>query len=161
MALPNKQSYANLGGELRDYSPVTDPSTDLSAEASNELRADNAAMTRTAVKAIVKFTTDGTTVTVDNLDHDAVYGNASLYKPTGVRNSAGDFTITFPSSVSDARSKTQTINFFAAWANCESLSDAVVAKAKLVGANSVRITVLDSSGPVDPSSTDKIIVFVI
>lgn len=47
MSLPNKQSYDNLGGELSDYSPVTDPTTDLSAEASNETRVDVAAMTRT------------------------------------------------------------------------------------------------------------------
>ena len=102
MSLPNANSFNNLGGELVDYSPVTNPTTDLSAEASNEMRSDVAAMTRTVTKAWVAFTVSGSSVIgVANSDFDAVYGNAQIYKPTGVYNSVGAYTITFPASIID------------------------------------------------------------
>lgn len=123
MSLPNKQSYNSLGGELADYSPVTDPTTDLSAEASNEMRSDVSAMTRTAVRAWVSFEIAGSSCVVSNGDFDAVYGNAQIYKPTVAYDAVGSFTVTFPSSVVDARGNTQAINLAVGWANVDCNND--------------------------------------
>jgi len=117
--LPNKNSYSELGGELTDYSPVTDPETDLSADASNEARADTAAMTRTAIRAWVTLTCATDAITVSNTDYDAVYGIALIYKPTITYIDVGIYEVTFPETVLDARNITQTINFSYGWANVD------------------------------------------
>lgn len=165
MSLPNSNSYNNLGGELSDYSPVTDPTTDLSAEASNEMRSDVAAMTRTATRAWVSFQVSGTSIVVDSSDYDAVYGNANLYKPTGSYDAPGDYTITFPASIVDARSNTISVNIQAAWVNMQSSSpDMYFAKATVLSSNTVKVYLFDlNSGLTDPGNpaTDKISLFVL
>lgn len=166
MSLPNIQSYDNLGGELADYNPVTDPTTDLSAEASNEMRSDVSAMTRTATRAWVAFRVDGTSaIVVDNDDHDSVYGNAEIYKPVGVYNSTGNYTITFPASIVDARGVTQSLNLRQAWTCFDSISNHfLLSSARVTSANTVDVFLYDFTGPniTDPPdpATDKIVLFV-
>lgn len=116
MSLPNKTTFNSLGGELNDYSPVTDPTTDLSAESSNETRSDVAAMTRTAIRAWVSFTYDGT---VGNSDFDAVYGNAQIYKPSVSPLNHGIYRVTFPETVVDARGNSHAINLSVGWVNVD------------------------------------------
>ena len=119
MSLPNKQSYDNLGGELSDYSPVTDPTTDLSAEASNETRVDVAAMTRTIPRVYCSITCGGTSVTISNTDYDAVFGVDISYKPSITRVSTGIYELTWPEEIVDARGITQILNLRAAWTNLD------------------------------------------
>src|SRR6187431_2696501 len=100
MALPDSTTYASIGGELIDYSPVEDPETDLAAEFDNEARADTAAMTRMISRAMVSFTTDGVDCTV--VDHDAVWGSDLAVKPT-VTVAGTTITVPWPTTVTDAR----------------------------------------------------------
>jgi len=103
--LPQSQSYDGLGGDISDYAPVVDPTTDLPAEASNETRADVAQMTRMIGRAFVQFDNGG-----EVNQHDAVWGNADGVKPVVDYVSAGRYQVTWPSSVVDARGVTRTIN---------------------------------------------------
>lgn len=153
MALPNIQSYENLGGELADYKPVEDPTTDLSAEASNELRADFAASTRTCDKAWFCFTVNSGDLEIAPGDFDAVYGNADIYKPTGSYNSTGNYTFTLPASVIDARGNTQYLNLKTAIANIGETGFG--AQAKVTSANTVDVYISDVVGASigDPSTS--------
>lgn len=160
MSLPNKQSYDNLGGELKDYSVATDPTTDLSAESSNESRSDTAAMTRTCDKVIFTFTTDGADIFIDSADHDAVYGNAEIYKPVGLYNSAGDYDFTLPASIIDARGNPQSLNIKFGHGNTDYLYGLV--SVKITSANTVKVILADSSGPSQsdpPNQTDRVTIF--
>ena len=160
MSLPNIQSFDNLGGELADYSPVTDPTTDLSAESSNEMRSDVAAMTRTCDKAWFTFTTDGADIFIASGDYDAVYGNAEIYKPVGLYNSFGDYEFTLPASVVDARGNTQYLNLKCGHGSTDYLYGVV--SIKILTANTIRVLLVDSSGPSQsdpPNPTDKITIF--
>lgn len=160
MSLPDSNSFNSLGGELQDYAPVTDPTTDLSAEASNEMRCDVAAMTRTATRAIVKFTVSGGAVTIANTDFEAVYGNSLTYKPSGVVNGNGDYTITFPATVNDARGIEHDVNFKYCWANYDGpITDFYVARAKILSPNTVQVFLQDMVAPAatPPSSTSAYI----
>ncbi|KYF87779.1 hypothetical protein BE20_24860 [Sorangium cellulosum] len=149
MALPDKNDFAALGGELVDYSPPEDPTTDLSAEASNEARADTAAMTRMIERAFVSFTTNGSTATVT--DHDAVWGNALAYKPTISRTGAGNYLVTWPTTVTDARGVTRSLNLRFGVGNVgESLFSASVIR---VSANSMRIRITRNNAATDPDAS--------
>lgn len=159
MSLPNKNDYDTLGGEKDNYEEVTDPSTDLSAEASNETRADVAAMTRTAIRAWVGFTVNGTDVEVSNTDFDAVYGNAIAYKPTGVRNGVGDYTFTFPEEIEDARGNTISLNLQCGFGNCEE-PGFVVNIVKLT-ANTFRVYNYSISDGAPADSSNKTFLFVL
>lgn len=167
--LPNKNSFNNLGGELSDYSPLTDPTTDLSAFASNEARADTAAMTRTIIRAWVSFVSDGYLgstpdgyADVSNTDFDAVYGNAIAFKPEIVKNSAGSYTTTFPTSIVDARGITQLINFQVGWCNVQD-AGGFFANTKKISANIFDIYIFSAITQVlaDPPAGTKTTLFVL
>lgn len=162
--LPNKSSYSELGGELTDYSPVTDPETDLSADASNEARADTAAMTRTAIRAWVTLSCLSDVITIANTDYDAVYGIALIYKPTITYIDVGVYEITFPETVLDARNVTQTVNFNGGWANFASTQGANIlgASVEKMSANVIRVYLYNiSSGTLANVSSGRINVFVL
>lgn len=103
--LPEKQSYDGLGGDITDYAPVVDPTTDLPAVCSNETRVDVAAMTRMIGRAFATFDNGG-----EVSEHDAVWGNADSVKPVVVPLSTGRYQVTWPSSVVDARGVTRALN---------------------------------------------------
>lgn len=117
--LPNKLSFNTIGGELSDYSPPTDPTTDLSATEDDIARADLAAMTRTITRAWVSFTVSGGAITIASNDYDAVYGNANAYKPIATYNGPGDYYFLFPTSIVDARGITQLVNLQVGWCNMD------------------------------------------
>lgn len=162
--LPNKNSYSELGGELIDYSPVTDPQTDLSAEASNESRVDTAAMTRTAIRAWVTLTCAISDISVANIDYDAVYGIALIYKPTVAYIDVGIYEVTFPETILDARSITQTINFSLGWANVdiEQGANPLVSTVQKMSANVFRVYLINTNGGTLANTTSgRINVFVL
>ena len=161
MSLPDKNDYSVLGGELADYSAVADPTTDLPAEASNEMRADVAAMTRTAIRAWCGFTIDGYAApSISNTDYDAVYGNAMDYKPVVTRNSTGNYTIDFPTTVTDARGITHDLNLQCGFINSE--SSGLVGNAIKTDANTFNVLIYDLSGAASDPGTDKrILLFVL
>lgn len=151
MSLPNKQSYDNLGGELSDYSPVTDPTTDLSAEASNETRVDVAAMTRTIPRVYCSITCASSAVSISNTDYDAVFGTDIAYKPSIAYISTGIYELTWPEEIVDARGNTQTLNLRAAWVNADMdmSSFFFVIYAQVTAANKVKVYVRTASVLVD------------
>jgi len=120
MALPDKATFATLGGEIDDYSAVEDPTTDLAGAFSSETRADVAAMTRMIPRAVVSFTTDGATCTV--VDHDSVWGADLAVKPTVVLDLGygGKSVITWPTTVTDARGVVRSLNLRRGLVNVES-----------------------------------------
>ena len=110
MALPTATSYDILGGEIVDLYPVENPTTDLSAEASNELRADVAMMSRMIPRARVKFTgVNGAAPTL--VGWEAVWKGADTADPVFERSSEGRFTVSFATSVENERGEEVTLNF--------------------------------------------------
>lgn len=110
MTLPDKDSAAAWGVPFSDYAPVTDPTTDLSASAFNEIAADVAAMTRTAPRAIVSWA--GTTFSAPNsvapLAHDSVWGTSVA--PTILNSSDGFWEIQWPTTVTDELGNSHAIS---------------------------------------------------
>jgi hypothetical protein len=98
MALPGINDYAVLGGEQVNYKPVTNPQTDIDASAWNEVKADTAAMTAVCDRAWVRFYWTGAATAV--ISHAEVWTSTL---PTVTRSIAGEYVITWPSSVTDAR----------------------------------------------------------
>lgn len=158
--LPDKSTYSIMGGELVDYQPAEDPTTDLPAVADDENRADCAAMTRTITRAYVAFTTNGTTCTV--VDHDAVWGNGLAVAPTVARSSAGTFVVTWPATVTDARGLSHALNLRRGLAEVEPDTNVYVARAKIASPNTAQVVTSRSSteAAADPSSTAAIVVTV-
>jgi len=146
MALPDKQTYSALGGDIQDYQAVEDPTTDLSDEQSNETRADVAAMTRMIPRAMVSFTTNGATCTV--VDHEAVWGNALSVKPVVTVDPVYGATliVVWPTTVMDARGVTYALNLKRGLGNVGEFG--FMSAVQMISANSLRITpgsVVDSS----------------
>jgi len=152
MALPDKNIYNNLGGELTDYQPAEDPTTDLAAAADDDARSDVAAMTRIIVRAYVVFTVSGSTCTV--VDQDSVWGNSLAVLPTIVRNSAGNYTITWPATVMDARGLSHALNLRRGHGNVEPGANVFVPQVSIPTPNTALVVTSRSSteAAADPST---------
>lgn len=109
MTLPDVDSLDTYGGELNDYRPVVDPTTDRAAAAANQAYASIAMATHVVPRAIVRVTQAATVVTVAY--HDAVWGDALAVKPTVVRNSAGNYTVTWATSFDDELGVSHSTDF--------------------------------------------------
>lgn len=142
MTLPAKDDLASLGGTLTDYGvSVTDPTTDLSAAASNQFRADVAMMSRTAVRAWVRFSGHATTPTI--VASDAVWGATP---PTVAHAATGTYTVTWPATVSDALGVTQAVNFGCVVECAVDSQFLASAQAVLTSANVVTVYTFNSAG---------------
>lgn len=108
MTLPDTDSLNTYGGELADYAPIEDPTTDRSADAANMAFASVAMMTHTIPRAIVQFAGHATTPT--RTTHDAVWGNTSGVAPTIAKTGTGVYTVTWPSSVNDELGEAHTVS---------------------------------------------------
>lgn len=99
--LPAAITYETLGGSLEDYQPVVDPRTDLPAKAGNTTRLLAAQTSRVLPRAWVEFSAvSGDPPVLE--DYETVWGPAPSPGPTVTRiePNAGDYLVTFPSSVS-------------------------------------------------------------
>jgi hypothetical protein len=114
VALPGKATLADTyGGPYANERPVEDNTTEVDAPFFNEMAADAAATTRTAVRAWVAFA--GTTYTAGDqviavVDHDAVWGASGAVEPDIIQNPAGTYTITWPATVDDELGETHTLD---------------------------------------------------
>lgn len=158
MALPDKSTFASLGGEITDFSAVEDPNTDLAGAFNSEARADNAAMTRMIGRAFVAFTVNGTCPVVE---HDAVWGNNLAVAPTVAYVSTGLYTVTWPSTVTDARGVVRALNLRRGLANVDSLG--MFASVKRVAANVFSVQAYDAQGPSagDPASPTEPVTLIV
>ncbi len=118
--LPETQTFDQLGGTLRNYAPVEDPSTDLDAAFDNATRANVAAMTAVVPRARVIIQTSEFTPLV--LGHTAVWGSAPAVAPTVAPVSSTRCTVTFPETITDDLGEVHTINLVASIAGIRALT---------------------------------------
>jgi hypothetical protein len=113
--LPEIVSYSELGGTKSDYSPVVDSSTDRSAAEINKAFAAVSQLSRTSIRAWVKFHVSDTEVTTLTA-WEAVWKSDSATVPV-VTGASGNWTITWPTTVTDPQGTTHSVNFLAGWGN--------------------------------------------
>ncbi len=142
--LPETADVAELGGILQNYGAVEDPTTDLDAGADNKNRANTAAMTHTATRAMRRFVGHATTPTdpLSGFVHDSVWGKAPAVKPTVTRAGTGIYLVTFPLSVQDELGVFHDTNLQVAKAWVEFTGTTVYgASARVTAANVVEVRV--------------------
>lgn len=115
MSLPNKASLNDYGGILSDAVPVEDSTIEISADSLNACRNDVAAMTNTVPILIFQYAGASTNPVITSSSTwtagvDSVWGNAPANNPTFVRNSAGVYTVTLPTSVNDSLGNSILVN---------------------------------------------------
>lgn len=160
MTLPEIDDLATFGGELNNYSPVVDPTTDRDAAAMNIALADVAGMTQTCVRAWAAFVGHGATPTdpASNI-HGAVWGNTAPVKPTPARTGSGVYTVTWPSSVTDELGESHTVNLRRGWAQVEGAT-AYHAQVSF-SANVATVRVFDMAGAANDAVGATIVVFAV
>lgn len=122
--------------------PVTDPTTDQDAAAYNQQLADVAAMTRTAVRAAVIFTTNATTPVL--VSHWAQWGSGLASTPVLTRVGLGHYRITWPANVNDDLGVLRALNLQFSIAQPDGATPAL-AQSGLHSANSVDVYTFDTS----------------
>lgn len=157
--LPGIDDLNSYGGVKSNYAPVEDPTVDESADHRNLYAANVAAMTQTAPRAICRFVGHGTTPTdpASNV-HFAVWGNGLSVKPTVARTGAGVYTITWPTTITDALGVSQSVNLATGWANVEGASLYFVQVT--VSVNVATVRVFNSSGVANDAVGVTLAVFV-
>jgi hypothetical protein len=144
--LPGTADLAELGGILQNLEDVSDPTTDLDAGADNKNRANTAALTHTATRAICSFVGHGTTPTFPNgFVHESVWGATLAVRPALSKSGTGVYLLTYLTSVSDELGEQHTLNFRRAKGWAEG-SVAYHVQAEIASANVVRVRVFDMAG---------------
>lgn len=112
MTLPDTDAFvATYGGAAADLGiTVVDPTTDRPAAAGNKMFCGAAMLTHLAWRAVVKITASGIPIN----GHFACWGDTPDLCPTAVRVSTGLYTITWPTTVTDALGVVHTVSFRAA-----------------------------------------------
>lgn len=144
--LPESLSYNELGGTKQDYSPVSDATTDRAANEINLTTAATSAMSRTALRGRVRFTTASTTGGLVLNGWETVWKGETATLPLLARSTAGVFTITFPTSVVDEAGESHLVNIKDVVAGSETIT--VLASAVVTSANVITVTVAALSGGV-------------
>jgi len=148
MTAPDVDTVADYGGALENYAPVEDPTTDQDADAANEWKASTAAMTHTASRAWVRFTSgDGFVVDPDftsTNSHDSMWGNDLSVRPTLTRTGTGVYELEWPSDVTDELGESHALNF--RWAKASLENQAAVVCAEPTTVNKATIRLFDMAG---------------
>ena len=153
--LPSVATLDTYGGQLDNYRPVTDPTTDRDAAMMNEALADVAGLTNTGARAWCRVTINTTTGGMAIVEHRAVWGSAPGVAPTPARSSQGIFTLTWPATVTDALGATQSVSFLGALGPNVRTTDEVFANVSSIATNVVTFAVwnalaaLRADGPYD------------
>src|SRR5262245_24711312 len=94
----------NYGGPYEDELPVENPKTEQSAAFANRSLEDLAQFTRTTTKAWVRFatTTAAAPQTITPSAGQSHMGTGSGVLPTVAKTATGTYTVTYPSSWTDA-----------------------------------------------------------
>jgi len=158
-------TLASYGGGLNDYSPVVDPTVDRPAAGANAAFAATAGMTHTCGRAWVRFTWNGSTLTL--VAHDAMWGNTVSVQPVLAHTGTGIVTVTWPTTVQDEIQSGQPgytgplpLNLRAGHANCRSTT-AFQRNVNVTSANVATLYVFNAGGsPADPGSATDFDVFV-
>jgi hypothetical protein len=156
MALPDANTYSTLGGELNNYQSPEDPTTDLDANADNEVRCDSAAASRMVGRAFVAFTGSDQVVH----QHDSVWGNDVSVLPVVGRSGAGVYTVTWPASVNDARGNPHALNLRRALVIVEQDAHVWVGHPLITAPNILSVKVYRSSTESAGEPTAQIVVLV-
>ena len=117
MTLPDADTINSYGGQLSDYGPVVDPSTDRAAADANKAYATVAMGSRMVPRVEVAFAGHATTPTLTAWE--AVWKGATATAPTPAHSSTGVYTITLPTSVNDELAASHSVNLQRAWGQVE------------------------------------------
>lgn len=146
MTLPNVAALATYGGAKQNAAPVEDPTTDRDAGDANKAFADAAAMTHTVMRAWVRIVGSASAPALAVVNgHEAVWGNLPAVAPTIGRTTTGDWTVTWPSSITDELGNAIALNLRCALhPNIE--GDKGFASATITSPNIARVQLWNSSG---------------
>lgn len=143
--LPDIDDLDTYGGELEDYAPAEDPTTDRSADAANQAFGSAAAATQVIPRAWARLVTHATTPTLATSNNcDGTWPNVADNRPTPSRSATGVFVLTWPTTVLDSLGDSHTLNF--RWARaCVEGSTYVPVQCTVTSANVVTVYTFNTS----------------
>lgn len=116
------RDISDYGGQKLDAIAVSNPETQIAASEWNRTAEDQAQLTRTGTRALVSFATTAVappvTYAASAVNIRSMWGNGTAQKPTVLKTATGLYTITYPTSFTDALSVVETLGFFDGWVSC-------------------------------------------
>ena len=144
MTLPDVDTIDTYGGQLQNYEPVVDPTTDRDAEAMDQGLESIAQTTHTVDRAWARVVLSASTPALAAPNgSDAGWGNTVPPTPTHV--TTGQYKVTWPATIVDGLGASHALNFRKARASFEGTT-AAFANASVFAANVVVINVLNAAG---------------
>jgi hypothetical protein len=152
------KTIESFGGPFVDGKPISNPQTQVSAEKLNRALEDTAQLTRTGTRAILHFlpVAAGDPVVAY---HTSVWGSGSEQWPTLTRSAVGRYSVTYPSSFTDALDYEETVSFLSGDANVIGTDRADAYVSALAG-RVVSLYVVDSANSLsDLSSANTVVLW--
>lgn len=169
MTLPAKASIESYGGIKKDYEPVSDGTTDVSAAELMEVFVDTAGMTQTCVTAwccaLGRASSNGAMSFPATGIHAAVWPDSTKIPanmaPAAARIATGTYEYTWPANVTDAKGITRAVNFRRAFCHFESTTTVYFMSAAVTAPNKITVYVRNTSGTLVDAANVPITVFAV
>lgn len=151
--LPDSTDSTAYGLPKNNRSFVVDPRTEFDYFEIEAALVDIAALTRTCPRAWARIDATGG-VSCVLVAHDSVWGNDDAVKPTATYNGNGDYTITWPATVSDlnptvARRVARNVSFRTGWLQNHSNLSNITSKLSVSTSNSIAVLIYDDNVAAD------------
>jgi hypothetical protein len=154
--LPDTLDFDELGGSKVNYSDPADSTTDLDASFGNLTRVAVAAMSRTADRFWLKFSWNGSVVTL--IDWDTCWGKNDAQQPIVVHpGSAGIFVVTLPATVTDDLGVSHSVNLRVGTPGIENSALQVSLEVNSPTTATFRCTTPSTGAATDPASGRAIV----
>ncbi len=152
------KQLADFGGPKADALPIEDVTTQVSSSEYNRVCEDVAQMTHTSVRAEFTFVV-GAALHPTLTNFRSHWGNSLAQQPTVTRTAAGLYTVTFPSSYTDALGHVEAVSFIGGDAAMNTVNACSAAAYEFAGPV-FKIVVKDSGGTAsDLTSTETVFVW--
>lgn len=158
MTLPTSDSFDTYGGTKTDFSSVVDPTTDRSAAEVNTAFASMSCASRTSIRGYMQFLGHAATPVLNY--HNAHWGSSLAVIPVVSRNSTGNYTVTFPSTVTDPLGVVQSINLIAGQVSLEGTTAGYATITKATP-NTFTVCMFNSGGSASDLTSSNVNVWVI
>lgn len=144
----------NYGGVFSDAFSVEDATTEISSTFDNRLHEDTAQMSRTTRKVLVQFptTSAGAPATVVATAGRSHAGVSSGLLPTVSKTATGRYTLTWPSSFTDALQEAETLSLTFARGSVMHNTTFGRVQCTAAGANVVLVSVITNNAGTDTLS---------
>lgn len=140
------RDLANFDAPKTDSAPSRNPQSELSAANVNRFLEDLSQLSRTCVRAHVKFTTTAAPGAATVVSRKTLWGDSVSFDPVVTNTGTGIYLVSFPAEFTDGLGVDETLSFAGGWVNIDSNAQTGFCRVNKVSAVSFEVRLHNTAG---------------